>query len=220
MYSPLYIYSALLGVGSGLMNSITPSLRAVTIDFDPIEKMFVLFFFYDGEITEKLLELTSLANFDVDCEYYLNTYKVIRLDSPTPIPIRGKFAYLRKEPNLPILKKEDHSFLLETSRPMVVYKLDMQQALLGRVTAALRYVAVGVDCDNKQLEAYFTYDGLISEEDWDLANEAAIDAPISFPGYTTKVSIKRVDFPNKTWEAHSKGTLEYIGVYWRYERDW
>ena len=220
MYNPLYIYTALRAVGSGLMNGVTPSLRAVTVDFDPVEKMFVLFFFYDGEITEKLLELAYLADTDTDCQSYLNTCKVIRLDSPDPIPIRGKFAYLRKEPNLPILKKESHSFLFETTTPMVVYKLDMQQALLGKVTPALRHVCVGVDFYNKQLEAYFTYDGPISEEDWNLANEAAKEASISFPGYNTKNSIKRVDFGDDISKGHPYGELEYIGVYWRYERDW
>jgi len=220
MHNPLHIYSALISLKTGLANMPTPQLRAVSIDFDHVTNQFIIFFFYDGEIAEKDLELAYLADTDTDCLGYLNSCRIIRLDFPEPLPIKGKFAYLRKEPQLPAFQKENHAFLLKELPPLAVLVLSMQQALLGKITPSLRHVYVGIDANKKQLEAGLTYHGAISEEDENLANIAAKEACLPFPDYKMEVSIKRSDFPNNIHDVHPHSSSEKMGVYWRYERDW
>lgn len=213
------IYELLFQIRGSLLNSITPSLRAVTCDIDiscnvetKRNELFICFF-YDREIDEALFDLSSLVGTEIDMIRYFSNEKIIRLDFPKEIPLQGKFAFLRKEPNLPEIKKENRSFLLNETLPIFVFLLDMQEALLGKVTPALRYVSVNVESEKQILFSHFVYDGEISEEDYSLATSAIKESTSSFPEYKVDFCIERVDFPNDLPHRGKKT------VYWRRERD-
>ena len=202
------IYYALLSVQDVLGNSVTPQLRAVTADIDESIHELIVSFFYDGEVSEELFEVASLAGSDINHPEYSNSEQIVQLDFPKKIPVCGKLAYLRYEPNLPEHTMENKSFLLKDSVPHAVFRLDMQEALLGKVTPALRHVSVGVDPDHKKLIAHFKYDGEISEKDYQLATAAIRASSISFPDYEMESMIERVDFPNKM--SSQGGWLAYF----------
>jgi hypothetical protein len=189
------IYIALLELQNALLNAIAPQLRAVTIGIDVDRKKIILFFLYDGEISDELFNLASVAIAETDMPEYTCDEHILRLDFPESIPVQGRFAFLRKEPTLPDYKKENRAFLLKELSPVVVLILDMQEALLGKVTPALRLVTVGVNSDQKELEFRFIYDGNISEEEFELANSAIREASISFPSYQINTQIERIDSP-------------------------
>ena len=191
MFPP--IYDALLGIQAALGNSVAPQLRAVTLDVEKNELFF--FFFYDGEVTDELFELASCAVTEVDIHppQDFTHQHIVRLDCPETIPIKGKLAFLRKEQNSPEYKKESRVFLLKETLPIVVLLLDMQEALLGKVTPSLRHVAARIDPEKKQLAWYFTYDENMSDEDVALATAAMKEASVSFPGYQVDSYIDKID---------------------------
>jgi hypothetical protein len=190
---------------SALLNTISPQLRAVSVDIDGVKQEIATFFYYNGEVTDELFDMASLASTEaVSLSGYFVRDHILRLDFPEQIPVQGRFAFLRKEPNLPDYKKENRAFLLLNGAPPVaVLLLDMQEALLGKVTPALRLVTVGVNSDQKELEFRFIYDGNISEEEFELANSAIREASISFPGYRANTQIERVDSP-QNFSANGK----------------
>ncbi len=190
---------------------VTP--QAVTADIDLKNKKLILFFFYDGIITDKLFDLASVAATEagVSLPEYFTDDHYVQLDYPKEIPIQGKLAYLRYEPHLPKFKKENRSYLLKQSRPSVVLLLDMQEALLGKVTPSLRRAAGEVDIENKRLIFYFVYDGKISETDYRLATAAIQESGSSFPGYIIESHIDRIDYPNE------RSTYKCYGAYLRQE---
>jgi hypothetical protein len=162
-----------------------------------------------------LIELTSELLTEVDTnsmQHYLIRDEILSLEFPEKIPIRGKLAYLRYEPALPELKKENRNFLfLQNTPPEVVFRLDMQEALLGKVTPSLRHVSIGANPDQKKLTAHFIYDGEISALNYKLATAAIQESKISFPDYEIDSLIERIDFPN---ELPIRGTWL---AYWRQE---
>ena len=90
-YARLSLQRALLGV-------VTPNLRAVYIDVDEKAKKLFISFFYDGEISDELFDITSTAIAEVDVpEYHELDDHIERLDFPKKIPSRGHLVYLRKE---------------------------------------------------------------------------------------------------------------------------
>jgi hypothetical protein len=194
-----HIYYALLCLQSGLSNHVIPQLRAVTAHLDDKRQAVVASFFYDCKITEELIEECGEALEEVYVGDYTGCIEeIIQLNYPKEIPIHGKLAYLRYESILPEFKKENRSFLLKgTYPPLAVYRLDMQEALLGKVTPALRHVSVGADPGQKKLIVHFIYDGEISELDQRLATAAIQESRISLPDYELDSVIERVDFPNK-----------------------
>lgn len=211
------IYYTLLSLQGALINAVTPQLRAVMVDIDPVNHEWLPCFFYDGELTEELLMLTSCILVEVETNTVKRYYcreTILRLDFPEKIPIRGKLAFLRKEPILPEFKREDRKFLLKDAVPHAVFRLDMQEALLGKVTPALRHVSVGMNPDEKRLVAHFIYDGEISQEDFQLATAAIEESRGSFPDYEMDSFIERVDFPNEknirgTWAAYMRQEFKY-----------
>jgi hypothetical protein len=196
------LYTLLLSLQDALGNCVTPELRAIT--FDILEKKggVCLWFFYDTEITWELEDHVSTLLVEVDThskELDMGGYELIQLDSSKPIPVQHKFAYLRYEKILPKFKRESHTFLLrEKDYPYhAVFRLDMQQALLGRVTPVLRHVSVSVDPVKKKLIAHFIYDGEISELNRQMATAAIQDSRVSLPDYEMDSFIERIDYPNK-----------------------
>ncbi len=208
-------YDLLFQLRGSLLNSVAPTLRAVTADVDVKTREIYIYFFYDGEISDELFELASVASVTIDLDpaghYRFSDEIATRLDFPQPIPVRGKLAFLRKEPVLPEFKKEDRIFLLQHTQPLIVLLLDVQEALLGKVTPALRQVSVGIDSSQKLLKFYFFYDGPISEEDFNLATLAIKESCGSFPDYQVDAHIERADFPAEVCPEGCRA------AYWRYE---
>src|SRR5262249_28787185 len=91
---------ALLSTQSALLQNVTPELRAVIVDIDEEEKIFYIRFYYDGPVSEDIIELWQCAiteaSAGIDPNYGLDE-GVERLDYPAKIPFRGRCAYLRKE---------------------------------------------------------------------------------------------------------------------------
>ena len=91
---------ALLAMQGALLQAVTPELRAVVVDVDKDKQLLYIHFYYDGQVSEELIELwwctitEASADLDADC---LLDAAVERLDYPTKIPFRGRYAYLRKE---------------------------------------------------------------------------------------------------------------------------
>jgi hypothetical protein len=210
MFPP--IYDALIAIRAALIMAVAPQLRGVTVDLDQKTKKLILYFFYDGEITGELFELASVAGTETNLPEYRNSEHIIRLDDPAKIPIRGRLAYLRKESQLPNFKNENRSYLLKETPPSILLLLDLQEALLGKVTPALRLAAGDIDIEQKCLKFYFIFDGKISDEDFKLAHDAIQEASVSFPNYQIDSRIERIDFPN---EITSKALRS---AYARYEK--
>lgn len=205
----------LLGIQGSLLNVVSPQLRAVTVDVDPKKPELSVVFFYDGAITDELFNIASIAATEIDIfssDYTIVGDTAVRLDFPKEIPLRGRLAFLRKEANLPQIKKEPRAFLIPKGiRVLDIYLLEVQQALLGKVKPSLRKVLVKIDEDQKKLGIYFYYNGEISEEDFCLANAAIQEAKASFPAYRMEAQILRLDFPNPI------PLEECTAAYWRQE---
>lgn len=89
---------ALLSVQNALLGAVTPELRAVVIDLDEESKVLYIRFYYHGEASEELIDLWDCAITEIDLGLDCFFDKGIeRLDYPNPIPVRGRYAYLRKE---------------------------------------------------------------------------------------------------------------------------
>lgn len=91
---------ALLSIQRALLGVVTPELRAVVVDVCSGDKLFYIHFYYEGEVSEGVIDLwecaitESSADFGPDC---ILDAGVERLDYPQKIPFRGRYAYLRKE---------------------------------------------------------------------------------------------------------------------------
>ncbi len=91
---------ALLAVQSALLDVISPELRAVVVDVCKDKELLFLWFYYDGDVSEKLIDLWECAITEAsaalgpDC---VLDDGVVRLDYPKKIPLRGRYAYLRME---------------------------------------------------------------------------------------------------------------------------
>ena len=215
---PSPLYYSLLCLQHQLGNCVTSGLRAVTVDIDEKKLELLPRFFCDGEVPPELIEHYGVVLIEVDTdtkEQYFCRDEIIQLDYPKPIPIHGRLAFLRYEPNLPKIPKENKAFLLnESYEPHAIFRLDMQEALLGKVTPSLRYVGVKIEPEKKKLTTHFIYDGEISERDQNLAQVAIEESRISFPEYEMDATVERVDFPQEM--VHRTNRL----AYWRQEWDY
>ena len=90
----------LLATQRALLGVITQELRAVIVDLDNEKNVVYIRFYYHGEISEELIDLWDCAITEViaamDLEYVLDQ-GIERLDYPQKIPVRGRYAYRRKE---------------------------------------------------------------------------------------------------------------------------
>ncbi len=95
---------ALLATQNALLQAVTPELRAVIVDVCQEKQLLYIRFYYDGEVAENLVDLwqcaitEASAGLGPDC---LLDDGVERLDYPQEIPFRGRYAYLRREADLP-----------------------------------------------------------------------------------------------------------------------
>jgi len=91
---------ALLSMQSALLEVVAPELRAVVVDFHEDNSLLYTRFYYDGEVSEKLIDLwecaitEASAHLGPDCRV---DEGVERLDYPRKIPLCGRYAYLRRE---------------------------------------------------------------------------------------------------------------------------
>ena len=186
----------LIWIQGGLLDAITPYLRAVVVSLDPFEERQLFYFYYDCEITDELFELASVASTEASCACdYFSEDHILKLEFPQKIPILGRLAYLRNEPGAEQYVQKKYEF--DDELPIVKLLLYVQQALLGRVTKNLRMLSVGLDAVVKKLGFYFVYDGPISIEDRVLANAIIDEAVRPFTGYEVQRYLERIDFPQK-----------------------
>lgn len=93
----------LLATQNALLGVVAPSLRAVVVDVRKDIKWFYICFYYDGKVSEHLIDLWQCAATEASAD--LGPYceledRIEQIDYPRPIPIHGWYAYLRKEPNI------------------------------------------------------------------------------------------------------------------------
>lgn len=94
---------ALLATQGALLDEVTPELRAIVVDVCKEEKLLYMRIYYEGEASEKRIDLwdciitEASAALGPDC---VLDNEVERLDYPQEIPLRGRYAYLRREPNM------------------------------------------------------------------------------------------------------------------------
>jgi hypothetical protein len=205
------ILGALLWMKTGLCGAVAPSLRAVTVDLDIEDQIYMCHFFYDGPIDDELFDLASVAAAEASDCWFCDA-KYTQLDFPAPIPVDGALAYLRKEPGIVPPKVQ----LLPRSPRMIdcaYLAYAMQQALLGRVLPSLRYVIIDVDEEKKILCFYFYYDKEITEELLLLSKETISIAKKAFSdSFTSVEEIVFFPFPKRI------PSDEGWGVYKRYEK--
>lgn len=92
--------NALLATQRALLGVVTPELRAVVVDLDEEHQEFYIRFFYDGSVSEDLIDLWNCATTEASAglnPVYELEEGIERLDYPKKIPVRGCYAYLRKE---------------------------------------------------------------------------------------------------------------------------
>ena len=181
-----------------LLDAVSPSLRAVTADFKEKERKLVVRFFYHGEVTERLKILASCAiteiELNVPVSYERNLDYAVRLDFPEQIPVQGRLVYWRNESIFLDHKQKKIVELLSLSVSCSerVF-LELQDALLGKVTPSLRSVGVTVlECE-KRVCLYFVYDGEILENDFRLIKEVVK----GISGFEIDLRIDRRDFPGE-----------------------
>jgi hypothetical protein len=97
----------LLAMQRALLNEVTPELRAVAVDFEPRQLIFYANFYYEGEPSEKMIDLwdCAITEASADLGHCSIQSQIDRLDYPHDLPARGYYVYLRKEPNTSINKK-------------------------------------------------------------------------------------------------------------------
>jgi hypothetical protein len=191
----------LLSIQRGLLDRTSPSLRAVTADLDESQNLFVVHFFYDGKITDKLYDLASCACAEADpgvFPYSLNDDIAIQLDSPLTIPIQGRLIYLRKE-SIPTKCTQPKAIKFAThSTPLLsAILLAIQDSLLGKINPELRQVTITTNESARQIDVYFFHDGPISKENLQLSLTATDELRTSFSKFSVTDHVLRLDAPEK-----------------------
>ena len=92
--------NAILSLSRGLWGEVFPSLRSASIDWN--DDKIILYFYYDGEISEddhESLECVATEVISDFPEYGLDV-NIERWDYPQKVPQIGELVYYRKEPTL------------------------------------------------------------------------------------------------------------------------
>lgn len=90
---------ALLAMQNALLGVVTPELRAVVLDVNPDTQLLYIRFYYDGDVSEELIDLWDCAITEASADLGADVLDdgIERIDFPNKIPFRGRYAYLRKE---------------------------------------------------------------------------------------------------------------------------
>lgn len=107
----------LLAAQGALLDVVSPELRAVVVDVCKESESMYMYLYYDGEASEKLIDLWQCAVTEASAALPLRALDdgVERLDYPKKIPLRGKYAYLRKEPYVHEVRKFSETSAFITS---------------------------------------------------------------------------------------------------------
>lgn len=86
-------------------------------------------------------------------------------------------------------------------------KFSLQRALLGNVTPNVR--AVIANLENKNINLYFYYDGVISDDDEETASVVETEVIADFDqDFSINKNLQRIDFPQEITGAD--GVLVYL----------
>lgn len=188
----------LLGMQCALLREVTPELRAVVLDLNDDEGLLRVYFYHDGKVSEQRADLWDCVvaeGTDLGPGFLTET-KIERLDHPQVIPLKGYFAYLRKEEGG--LQHKKNSFpRIEIKEPSLAYAmLAAQHALLGVVTPELRAVIVDFDKEKSLLYIHFYYDKEVPKTLIDLWLNTIAEIRADFaPNSLLDNGVERVDYP-------------------------
>jgi len=182
----------LLAMQSALFSEITSELRAVDVNVDNENRIFYADFYYTDEASEKMLDLWDCIICEASAHFTYHVEQSInRLDYPQSIPLKGRYAYMRKESifnpaNIePIFDKKiidimkkmplktlellPFEFLTQLNLSQNAYlRLITQEALLGQVEPNLREISL--EWMNDFLFVHFYYDENIT-----ISNEESVE---------------------------------------------
>ncbi|MES2122723.1 MAG: hypothetical protein V4492_08115 [Chlamydiota bacterium] len=203
---------ALLSAQRSLLDVVTPELRAVVVDVCHEDNLMYMYFYYDGEVSEKLIDLwqcaTAEASAPLGPDCFLD-YGVERLDYPKEIPLRGRYAYLRKGElfqgvGFPFRMGEGQP----SEYPIANAMLAVQRAMLGIVSPELRSVVVDAPKGEHFLYIRFYYEGEVTQELIALWQRAIVEASRDFGSeYQLDGAVERVDYPQ---EIPFRGRFAYF----------
>ncbi len=167
---------SLLNTQRALVGVITPNLRAVIIKIDHKEELFYSYYYYEGELSEELLDLWQCATAEATADFWGMTEEhFVRLDYPKEIPLGdGNFAYLRKEPFLP--KSFGQKIVYNPSFNYGTVKLALLSALLGKITPQIRAICVETELTTKKSVVYFYHEGTLEKETKKISQEVIEEA--------------------------------------------
>lgn len=191
---------ALLAIQSALLKEITSELRAVFIDLDKEEHIFYARIYYDGKVSEKMIDLWDCAiaeaSADLGPDCFVNS-QIKRLDIPEKIPLVGYCAYMRKEDDSSYDVANAFSRVNIKERSIGYALLAVQHALLGIVTPELRAVIVDFNQEEPLLYIRFFYDGKVSKTLSDLWQSAISNAKKDFGNdCILDGKVEQVDYPH------------------------
>ena len=200
---------SLLTTQRALVDMVTSQMRAVVVRIDEEKRMFYLYYYYDGEVDEDLIDLwqCSTCEATIDTNFFTEVH-ITRLDYPEKIPLNGgNFAYLRKE-DLYYPSKGKKVFY-----DTFIYgapKLAILSALLGNVTPELRAVIVDTQVEKKNVCIIFYHDGELKEEIRNLWEGVIQEVRHTLKDFnpTVEGKIERVDYTGERFRGN-RGTYVY-----------
>lgn len=194
----------ILSLKRALQGEVFHQLRSAQIRCD--EQFIYVYFYYDGEVSEDDQDSMSsiVAESSTDFIYHQFSIEYIRLNYPSPIPIRGDVVYLRKELEYPGWKritKNDIDYpkpynphLSEDIQKRITIVISFIHCLLGEVSSNLQ--AVTVKWDANSICGYFYFDDI----DWEIhervAHKVMEDMKKKFNEYECTARVLHVDDPS------------------------
>ena len=188
----------LLAMQRALLNEVTPELRAVAVDFDPQQLIFYTAFYYEGEPSEKMIDLwdCAITEASADLGHCFIQSQIDRLDYPQDLPACGYYVYLRKEPNISTNKKRLQREVQIKEKTLADALIAAQQSLLGVVTPTLRAVVVDFHREKSILYMRYYYDGIVLDELLQLWEIAIVETHTRFGlNCSLDAAVERLDYP-------------------------
>jgi len=170
-----------------LVGAIPPHLRAVQYNVDFAEQRVDCFFYYEGEASEDDIDAASSVMTEASGDF-IESFGFIEhvesIDVSQPIPERGYWLFLRHEKlhskTIKLLKIEADDI---SKSSVVIWLLE---ALLGKITPGLRAVKCDIDECKKVVYFWFYVDGVASEVELQLFEQAINETMQHFPVSYTK----------------------------------